>query len=296
MSSSVFDVVPASALTRRSDAPSAYDIGPDGSPSEESIAAFERDGVVCLRGVLGEEEVVSLQDAVDRSAQQPGPLGYKVGTPGEPGFFYYDFEMHQRLDAFRWLVFDSRVPDIGAALMRSVGVTLYYSNLFIKDAYCDASTPWHEDAAYQRMNGMSVINFWLALDEVPEETALLFKRGSHLRDSQVYEAYHFDGGKPYDHPIITRDRVEMPAFADLDRAFPTIWWTVRPGDALVFTQRTLHAAPGNPRDKPRRAANLMLLGDAATYNASPGESDPPFKDETLADGVHPAGDQFIRLR
>ena len=65
---------------------------------------------------------------------------------------------------------------------------------------------------------------------------------------------------------------------------------------MVFTQRTLHAAPGNTRNTPRRAANLMLLGDDVTYNAASGESDPPFKDETLVDGQHPAGQVFIRLR
>ena len=219
-----------------------------------------------------------------------------MGSPGEPGFFYYDFQMHQRLEGFRWLVFDSHVPDIGAALMRSAGATLYYSNLFIKDAHCDASTPWHEDAAYQRMNGMNVINFWLALDRIPDETTLMFKQGSHRRETPVYEAYHFDGGKSYDHAIITRDRVRMPPFQELDAVFPTIWWAVEPGDALVFTQRTLHAAPGNTRAERRRAANLMLLGDDVTYNAAAGESDPPFKDERLADGDHPAGTVFPRLR
>ena len=296
MSRSVFDVTPASALEPQSETPPEFELVQGEAPSEAAVQAYERDGVVCLRRVLDAAAVQSIRDAVERSCAEPGPLGYKVGEPGEPGFFYYDFGMHERLEAFRWLVFDSHVPDVAGALMRSQGVTLYYSNLVIKDAGCEASTPWHEDAAYQRMNGINVINFWLALDEVPADTTLLFKRGSHRRASPIYKAYHFDGGKAYDHPIITRERVDMPPFGEIDAAFDTIWWAVRPGDALVFTQRTLHAAPGNPLPRRRRAANLMLLGDDATYNAAPGESDPPFKDPSLRDGAAPQGDTFVRLR
>ena len=124
----------------------------------------------------------------------------------------------------------------------------------------------------------------------------MFKRASHRRHSPVYQAYHFDGGKDYDHPVITRDRVKMPTFSELDVQFETIWWELGPGDAVVFTQRTLHAAPGNTRSTRRRAANLMLLGDDVTYNAAAGESDPPFKDDVLEGGQHPAGDIFVRLR
>ena len=292
----VFEVIAASELESPSVRPPAFALGDGGSVAEAAIETFESDGVVCLREALRESEVEALRLATDQSYESPGPLGYKVDQPDQTGTFYYDFNMHERLEAFRWLVFDSHIPDVAAALMRSPGVTLYYSNLFIKQPGSRAPSPWHEDASYQRMNGLNVINFWLALDRIPAETALMFKRGSHLRVTPVYQAYHFDGGKNYDHPVITRDRVAMPSFDELDSRFKTIWWELNPGDALVFTQRTLHAAPGNTLATRRRAANLMLLGDDVTYNAASGESDPPFKDESLEDGQHPAGEVFVRLR
>ena len=291
-----FEVIPASELESPTDLPAAFALGDGGPVTEATIEAFESDGVVCLREVLNDDQVEALRAATDQSYESPGPLGYKVEAPDRSGTFYYDFNMHERLEAFRWLVFDSHVPDVGALLMRSPGVTLYYSNLFIKQPGSRAPSPWHEDASYQRMNGLNVINFWLALDWIPADTALMFKRASHRRATPVYQAYHFDGGKDYVHPVITRDRVEMPSFDELDARFETIWWELSAGDAVVFTQRTLHAAPGNTLPTRRRAANLMLLGDDVTYNAASGESEPPFKDESLEDGQHPAGEVFVRLR
>ena len=293
MATDVFQVTPASALEPPRDHPPVFKLEEGRFTDRSALAAFERDGVVCLREVLNNGQVEVLREGADQSYQHPGPLGYKVGQPAS---FYYDFNMHERLEPFRWLVFDSHIPEVGAALMRSPGVTLYYSNLFIKEPGTRVPSPWHEDASYQRMNGLNVINFWIALDSIPAQTALMFKRGSHRRAGPVYQAYHFDGGKEYEHPVITRDRVEMPSFKTLDAQFDTVWWELNPGDALVFTQRTLHGAPGNTTDTRRRATNLMLLGDHVTYNAALGESDPPFKDESLADGQHPAGEVFVRLR
>ena len=295
MSSSVFDVRPASELGADAQIPDSVRLA-ESDWRQAAVARFEADGVVCLRGVLDTTRVEQLRVAADQSSENPGPLGYKIGNPGEPGFFYYDFQMHERLDAFRWLVFDSPVADYAAALMRSRTVTLYYSNMFIKDAGCEAATPWHEDASYHRMHGLDVINFWIALDRIPAETTLMFKQGSHLRDEPIYKAYHFDPDADYEQPIITRDRIDMPSFDDIDDRFATIWWALHPGDALVFTQRTLHAAPGNPLPRRRRTANLMLLGDKATYNAASGEADPPFKDESLVDGAVPSSGCFLKLR
>jgi ectoine hydroxylase-related dioxygenase (phytanoyl-CoA dioxygenase family) len=262
-----------------------------------AVSAFERDGVVCLRGVLNTAQIERMSNAADESARSPGPLGYKIGEPGQPGFFYYDFQMHQRISDFRWFVFESAVKDYAATLMQSQSVTLYYSNMFIKDSGCKAPTPWHEDATYSRMHGVTnVINFWVALDAIPAATALLFMQGSHRRKQPIFKAYHFEEGKQYDLPRIEADREPITDFASLGSLYPTVWWELEPGDALVFTQRTLHAAPGNLLPSRRRTANMLLLGDDAGYNTAEGDADPPFRDDTLQEGEHPAGEVFLRLR
>ena len=132
MGTDVFDVVAASELEPPRHKPPEFML--DGLQLADGMAidVFETDGVVCLRDVLSPARVEALRRDTDESYENPGPLGYKVDQPDGSGTFYYDFNMHERLPAFQWLVFNSHVPDVGAALMRSPGVTLYYSNLFIK--------------------------------------------------------------------------------------------------------------------------------------------------------------------
>ena len=286
-------VVPASECVDAI-SPQAYSLTESRDVDETAIDTFERDGVVCLRRVLDSDRTTALLAAADRSTQTPGPLGYRIGTPGEHGFFYYDFQLHERHEAFRWLVYESGIPALGARLMRSPGVTLYYSNLFVKDRGSRADSPWHEDASYSRIDGLQCINLWIALDRIPAETALVFKAGSHLRSDPIYLPRHFDPSVEYDQGV-SRGRVPMPAFEEIDRSFPTVFWEMEPGDAVVFTQRTLHGAPGNTLDTCRRAAALLLIGDKATYNDDPGRTDPPFRDDSKRGGEHPAGDVFPRL-
>ena len=137
MSGQAFGVIPASGLDVPAKLPPEFDLGKGGYPRDAAIARLEADGVVCLRSVLDPIRIEMLREAADASYESPGPLGYKVDQPGQPGAFYYDFNMHERIEAFRWLVFESHVPTLGAWLMRSPGVTLYYSNMFIKHPGAD---------------------------------------------------------------------------------------------------------------------------------------------------------------
>ena len=294
MSDQVHDVTPADRRPPPLEPAPAFTLDGQGKVPAEAVAVYRRDGVVCLRKVLGEGPVERLREAVDRSADEPGPLGYKIGDPGKPGFFYYDFQMHQRLEGFDWFVHTSGVPRLAGDLMGSPGVTLYYSNLFVKDGGSKVASPWHEDAAYQRIDGEQCLNFWVALDTIPDATTLIFLRASHKRGGPVFSPRHFDPDAGYDHPL-TWDRAPMPPPHDLEAQFEAVWWALEPGDALVFNHRTIHGAPANTLTTRRRAAALLLIGDAATYNADPGSSDPPFRDDTKTHGDHPAGVVFPRL-
>lgn len=290
----VYDVTPADRLPPMATPAPSFRPNTDGTLADDAVTAYRADGVVCLRDVLDAAAVERLREGADRSADRPGPLGYRIGEPGKPGFFYYDFQLHERIDAFRWYVFESGVPRLAARLMDSPGVTLYYSNLFVKDGGSGIASPWHEDAAYQRIDGLQCLNFWVALDAIPAATTLVFLRGSHLRADPVSKPQHFDPGAGYAVPLSV-GRADMPPPETLLARFQAVWWALEPGDAVVFCQRTIHGAPANTLPTRRRAAALLLIGDGATYNADPGTSDPPFRDDSKRHGDHPAGKVFLRL-
>jgi hypothetical protein len=58
---------------------------------EAVVAAFERDGVVCIRQVLGPAEVVAAADVIDAVLARPGPLAQVASAAGDPGVFVEDF-------------------------------------------------------------------------------------------------------------------------------------------------------------------------------------------------------------
>lgn len=265
-----------------------------GSVDEDAIDAFARDGVVCLRGVLTPDVVASLQRGCIKAEALASDMSYRVGGDGGPSFFY-DINVSDRVDAFRAVRDESRIPDIAQQLMRSSTLGRYFDNLFIKDGGGGAATRWHEDASFQRAHGTDTVNFWTSLDHIPPETTLQFLAGSHLRDEPIYLMDHFDETNEYDKPI-TQDRVPMPPMEELTGRFERIWWELEPGDALVWYQRMLHGAPGNTIDRPRRSIAYVWIGDNASYNAAPGIVDPNLFDESLREGDPIRSARFPQVR
>lgn len=278
--------------------PSAYDVRAEGGVPEAAVAQYERDGVVCLRHVLGPEAVAQLREDMDEAVAHPAPAPMHMkqgGTPQDPSFFYFEYQMHERFDSFRRLVWEGEIPGYAMTLMRSPMLGLFYMNSFVKEGGAlDKPTPWHQDGSYSRMLGEKVINFYIALDRMPAESTLRFKQGSH-RAGITYLPSGGDWEGPSTQPV-TRGKVTMPPFPEIDAGFPTVGWALEPGDALVFQQRTLHAAPGNPFSYRRHAVALVLCGDDVRYDASPGTNDPPFEDPDLKDGDVPWGAVFPRVR
>jgi len=286
-----FDVI--QPAERPGDAP-AFTVDERGRLPQGAADAIARDGVVCLKNVLGPDEIAVLRQAVDAAVEAPSENGYRVANPGDPAFFFTDYNLWQRFDGVKRVAFESQIADLAASLVASKGMTLYFDNIFVKEGGSTNVAPWHEDAMYLRMNG-TVLNFWIALDPVPEDSAVLFKRGSHKRDCPKYLAVHFDKAKGY-FDGLTSGRVPMPDFQEIEDGFETVWWAAEPGDAVVFTTRTLHASLPNRQPNRRRALGFLLLADDVTFDEDPGVSDPPFRGENLVHGGAPQCASFPRLR
>jgi len=224
----------------------------------------------------------------------PTDMATTIGERGGPAFFF-DFDVSNRIEAFRRLRDDTAMADIAQQLMRSSMVARYFDNLFIKDGGGGAASPWHEDASFQRVNGRDSVNFWVAFDPIPRETALQYLAGSHLREEPIYLMGSFEEGGSYD-DIISRNRVPRRSLDELGAEFEKVWWDLNPGDVLVWFHRTLHGAPANTLAMPRRAIAYIWLGDDAYYDASPGYTDPDFVDPVLRDGDRFFSDRFPKVR
>ena len=273
----------------------SYDFESPSVPTTDAIEAYERDGVVSMRGAFSKEWIESLADGMEIAISDSlkRDTAFNISNPGEPGFFFYDTFMWQRISQFKEFVFESNVADIAANVMRSKGLIFYFDFMLVKEPGTSSKTPWHYDEAYWPIKGNQICNLWIALDHIPVETALRFLIGSH-RWTESYNPVHFDPEMHY------ADLPNLPAMPDWDIELGNHKIAVapmEPGDCLVFNRRTFHSAPGNSlKTSRRRALATHWIGDDVTYNNKLHETDPPYRGERLVHGGSMECATFPRVR
>ena len=257
---------------------------------ESTIAAFERDGAVPIRGCL-EAWVETLRRGIEYNIAHPGPDVRDYRDEGG-GRFFGDYCNWARIPEYREFLFDSPAADIARALMRSRTARLFHEHVLVKETGTEIPTPWHQDLPYYCVDTERSCSLWLALDPVPAETCAEFVAGSH-RWGKLYRPERFNRT-----PLNEEDPLASPPDIDAHREdYDLLRWTLEPGDAIAFTFRTLHGAPPNrSRHVRRRAFSSRWVGDGATYADRGGVTSPPFREVTLAHGAPLEGPEFPLVR
>ncbi len=225
----------------------------------QCVEAYARDGAVCVRGLVSAEDLAVLAAGIDQNAAHPSPRAKVASSPDDPGWFFEDFCNWQDIDAYRHLIWQTRIAEVAAQLMQSQEVRLYHDHTLIKSAGTRQPTPWHQDQPYYNIEGRQNISMWLPVDPVPRAATLEFVAGSHRgpwlmpRSFLDQQAKWFPEGSLADLPDIEANRA----------AFDIVGWALEPGDAVFFHMLTLHAAQGS--NTRRRVFSVRFLGDDITH-------------------------------
>lgn len=268
---------------------------------QSAIDSYKQDGVICLRGVLGQDWLDVIESGIDlyfeEKRSQGDAANVEVKYKGDSGSFHYATLMWKHLHPFARVIFESNAASVFGSLLETNKLNLYYDFLLIKEPRCKkAVTPWHQDHSYYCLNGHKIINCWIALDPIPFATALRFVRGSH-RNYPVHRAIHFAPGQEY--AGVIKDRPAPPDFDSLSSSnsdIEIVSCELNPGDALVWNSRTFHSAPGNTLDQRRAALSINFCGDDVTYYDMPQDPDPPIRGENLVEGGDITCDSFPLLQ
>jgi ectoine hydroxylase-related dioxygenase (phytanoyl-CoA dioxygenase family) len=250
--------------------------------AETDIAAFRRDGAVCIRGLLNAAELALLTRGIDANLAAPSPRAKVASRPDDPGFFIEDFCNWPHIPAYREFIFDGPLGLLAQRLMGSTTVRLYHDHLLVKEPGTRQRTPWHQDQPYYNIDGTQTVSMWIPVDPVPRASTLEFVAGSHRgpwlmpRTFMDQQAKWFPEGSLADLPAIEADRA----------AFPIIGWDVQPGDIVCFHMLALHAAAGVQGTRRRRVFSVRFLGDDVRHAPRAWVTSPPFPG--LADEL-PAG-------
>ena len=253
-----------------------------GEPGEEAILAYERDGVVCLRGAFDAEWVALGRRAVAAALRTRARSREHARhrKRDESGVFFFDTFLWRRLPSFRRFTFESPASALARAVMRSSSLLLYFDMAIVKEPGTSARTPWHYDEAYWPVSGTQVCNVWIALDRVPVDTALRFVPGSHRFEDEYRAVDFFTAGSKRG-----QTRPDPPRWDLIEGEHRVACAPMEPGDCAIINLRTHHSAPGNPqRRNRRRVICTHWFGDDARFNDKPWECGPNERGEGLVHG------------
>ncbi len=130
--------------------------------TDTDVAAYERDGVVCLRGAFDAVWVGILCEAVERDLAKPGPNATNFAEGSTAGKFFGDMFMWRQDNDFRLAALTSPAAAIAARLMGSQNVDIFYDQLFVKEPGTAHPTPWHQDQPYWPVTGWQITSVWIA--------------------------------------------------------------------------------------------------------------------------------------
>lgn len=227
------------------------------SVTPEQLAAFQRDGAICLRQLLNAEEVALLRDGIDANIAQPSARAKVASKPGTPGTFLEDFCNWTESESYRRFIFDSPVGAAAGLLMQSDSARLYHDHMLVKEPGTTQRTPWHQDQPYYNIDGAQSCSMWIPVDPVRRHSTLEFVAGSHKgpwlmpRSFMDNQAKWFAEGSLADLPDVEAARDQ----------YPILGWEVEPGDVVCFHMLTMHAAGGVDGDRRRRVFSVRFIGD-----------------------------------
>lgn len=249
------------------------------------VAAFARDGAVCVRNAFTPEQVALVREGIERNLADPGPHGQVASAASDRGRFFEDFCRWTQIPEYRRFIECSDAAAYAGTLMGAREVRLYHDHLLVKEPGTQQRTPWHQDQPYYNVDGRLVCSLWMPVDPVARASTLEFVAGSH--DGTWYMPKTFLDEQPFGSfaPGTLREVPGVGADGDESRV---IGWELQPGDCVFFHMLTLHGAGGTEGSTTRRRAfSLRWLGEDATFAPRAHRTSPPFPglDDELAPGA-----------
>lgn len=262
--------------------------------TEAQVAQFERDGVICLRGMFDAEWIARMNRAVDRimDAQHPlaRPREVTKALGGSTGRYHINSFVWPWDDDFKAWVMESPCAEIAARLMRADEVRLFYDQVFVKEPQTAEMTDWHQDLPFWPMRGNDIASVWVALTPVNQDnSAVEYIAGSH-KWGKFYAA-----AVPDKDPRFKSDLEPCPNFSQ-EKGNPQyrfLSWDMAPGDCLVHHPLTVHGAEGNFSPTRRRVGiSTRYFGRDARWDPRPATMKIT-GDPVLEPGRHPDDDRVF---
>jgi len=240
--------------------------------TNQQIAAFQNEGVVCLKGLLNAQQLQLLEKGINENIANPSPRGKIASQTDDPGQFFEDFCNWQDNPHYRRFIFESGLGEVAGLLMQSQQVRLYHDHFLVKEPGTRQATPWHQDQPYYNVDGQQNCSMWIAVDPVARESTLEFIAGSHKGPWLMPRSFKDNQAKWFPEGALA----DLPDIEAARENYPILGWEIEPGDVVCFHMLTLHAAGGVAENRRRRVFSVRFLGDDMRHAPRPWVTSPEF--------------------
>ena len=263
----------------------------------EERTIWERDGVVCLRGVYPRAAIAALLAAWDAMVANPSAHGLGPRSIEQPALgngTYVVPRASHHVPAFRTFLAASPVAALLGDLVGSRTIGHYWDAVFAKDARTGTPTPWHHDAGATAVTGRQLPNSWTPLTPATAANGLECLAGQQRSQTMYW---------PRSTPYATARPPERPLCPDFetrrdDPGLRFLSWDMEPGDVLVLHPYTPHFSRGNATPQRRVALATWWYGDDIRWDPRPecekGHPEAPF--QAMPAGGRPSDHPLFPLR
>lgn len=230
-----------------------------GIDHDEAVAAYDRDGVIRLRGLLSAAEVAEVRAALARYAREIAPtLPPSEVTFEADGTSVRNLWRMEHHDPF-FAAF-ARRPALVALVRRLVRgePVLVGVETFNKPARIGSGVPPHQDNAYFCQTPPDMLTVWISIDAATEANGPIY----YVRGSQGGLLPHQPSGVAGN---------SMGLAVGFDKSDPFVG-TLDAGDALIHHCQTIHYSSPNKTDHAR--CGLLLV-----YRGGHTQDDPRLREE-----------------
>ena len=216
----------------------------------KTIEAYQRDGIVRLRGFFSPEIVAAVRAELERYIRDDLPSkpadARSLEPDGETVRNLWRLEQHN--DYFRELAASELITSLAADFVGGEPV-LAAVETFNKPARVGSAVPYHQDNAYFCRTPPDMLTLWVAIDPVTTANgAIYFIKGSHK-----------SGLLPTKPSGVTGNSIGLadpPAVLRSEQFCATL----EPGDATIHHCEVIHHSDPNRTDQPRLGLLFVFRG------------------------------------
>jgi ectoine hydroxylase-related dioxygenase (phytanoyl-CoA dioxygenase family) len=245
--------------------------------TEQSVADFQRDGHVSIRGIATAEEIASFRPVLEDVVNEVASNDDRQGRIDDYSKLFTQVTNVWRVsDAARRIVFTRKFASVAARLLGVDSVRLYHDQALFKPPGADR-TPWHQDRYYWPLDTDRTVTMWLPLVDVDDAMGpMTFASRSHR-------------AKNLGDLAISDDVDRRLAAIIEERGWPVVRSPLRAGDATFHAGGTLHSSGANRSDRVREVLTVIYFANG-TRVAEPANPNQRVDLDVFIPGAKP-GDQ-----